>query len=124
MPARAHDGVVIVVDLAARTEPHPIVDDAEAFHPALVQTRADLSRCMPFGPFHSVDDASGCLRCMLDRSEWWPYIIEDDDSSEVSSHICASTLPTVSSKSRWIRRLLFQYVIVWYLASVLIGLPV
>ncbi len=79
---------------------------------------------MPFGPFHSGDDASGCLRYMLDRSEWWPYIIEDDDSSEVSSHICASTLPTVSSKSRWIRRLLLQYVVAWYLASVLIGLPV
>lgn len=52
------------------------VDDAEAVYSALGQARHDLWTYMPFGPFYSVDDASGYLRYMVEQADWRPYIIE------------------------------------------------
>jgi RimJ/RimL family protein N-acetyltransferase len=52
------------------------VDDAAPVLSALGQARHDLWTYMPFGPFHSLDDASGYLRYMVDQLDWRPYIIE------------------------------------------------
>jgi RimJ/RimL family protein N-acetyltransferase len=52
------------------------VHDAETVYPALRQASHDLWTYMPFGPFYSVDDASGYLSYMVDQPDWRPYIIE------------------------------------------------
>jgi RimJ/RimL family protein N-acetyltransferase len=52
------------------------VHDAETVYPALRQASHDLWTYMPFGPFYSVDDASGYFSYMVDQPDWRPYIIE------------------------------------------------